>query len=233
MVKFSLALSIFLFSSILLSAQTTQQHLGWFALSNSTKINGKWGTHFDIQLRSQNKWNGAEHLLIRPGITYFISPNQTATTGYLYTEGYTKTTDGTKTNIEHRIWEQYLISHPLLSGKLSHRFRLEQRFMEKSSGKLFAQRFRYFFRDIQPLVKTNGSFTRGPFVAIQNELFLNIQNKNQLNGKVFDQNRAYVAAGARFSKKFDAELGYMNRFVKGTSNNSLNHILQFALYTRF
>ena len=98
---------------------------------------------------------------------------------------------------------------------------------------MFAQRFRYFFRLIQPLNKTEAAFTKGAFVALQNEVFLNFHNKDKLNNSVFDQNRLYLAAGYRFSKKVDIEAGYMNQAVKTLNNHTNNNIVQLALYTRF
>ena len=64
-------------------------------------------------------------------------------------------------------------------------------------------------------------------------MFLNLQNKNKLNDKVFDQNRAYVAIGYRVNRRFDLEAGYLNQYVDGLSSNTVNHAGQLALYTRF
>lgn len=225
---------IFVFISAGSFAQTNHEQTGWFFFLNSTKFNSKWGMHFDMQVRSQDNWNGVRNVLIRPGITYYIRPNQNATVGYLYTPTYRKV-DGTSSSVtEHRVWEQYIISHKVFTGTLSHRLRLEQRFIEKFTGdKVFAQRFRYFFRDVQPLTQSKAAFTKGAFAAIQNELFFNVQNKQNTNNSFFDQNRSYIAAGYRFSKKLDAELGYMNIFVKGASANTINNVVQLAVYTRF
>ncbi|MNR03834.1 hypothetical protein D3C85_1197500 [compost metagenome] len=71
------------------------------------------------------------------------------------------------------------------------------------------------------------------FAALQNELLFNIQNKEQLNGSLFDQNRAYLAVGYRVSKSFDIEAGYLNQRIKGANNNTVNNVAQLALYTRF
>lgn len=215
-------------------AQTRYEQTGWAAWFNNTKLNDKWGLYFDVQARTHDNWDGIKSVLVRPGVNYFIKPNQTATIGYLYTPTFPapEITDG-KTLTEHRIWEQYTISHKVFTGSLSHRFRLEQRFIERPAEDLFSQRFRYFFRDVQPLVKVNDGFKKGPFIALQNELFFNIQNKQKLNGSVFDQNRAYVALGYRASTKLDIEAGYLNQFIKGASNNTINSAVQLALYTRF
>jgi len=50
---------------------------------------------------------------------------------------------------------------------------------------------------------------------------------------LFDQNRAYLAVGYRFSKAFDVEAGYLNQTINSASNNIMNNVAQLALYTRF
>lgn len=223
-----------------LFAQTLSQNTGWFMFVNSTKFNDKWGMHFDLQLRSEDNWDGLRNLLVRPGVTYFINKNANATVGYLFTQTYLPNdilvgaAPQKSTLTEHRVWQQYIYNHqPWKGAALSHRFRLEQRFIERQSDDLFSQRLRYFFRLIQPLQKQESAFTKGAFVALQNELFFNVQNKDELNGSAFDQNRAYLAAGYRFSKKVDIEAGYLNQALNGRTNNTINNVVQLALYTRF
>ena len=230
-----------------LFAQTLNQNTGWFMFVNSTKFNDKWGMHFDLQVRSEDDWQRVKNVLIRPGITYYINKNSNATLGYLYTTNRTLAWPYPQEAImpavwgpilttlkEHRIWQQYIYNQqPWKGAALSHRFRLEQRFIERQNDDLFSQRFRYFFRLIQPLQKQESSFAKGAFIALQNELFFNIQHKDELNGSAFDQNRAYLAAGYRFSKKVDIEAGYLNQAINGKTNNTINNVLQLAVYTRF
>ena len=223
-----------------LFAQTVNQNSGWFLFLNSTKFNDKWGMHFDLQLRSEDNWDGLRNLLVRPGVTYYINKNSNATVGYLFTQTYLPNdilvgaAPMKNTLTEHRIWQQYIYNHqPWKNATLSHRFRLEQRFIERQTDDLFSQRLRYFFRLVQPLQKQEAGFTKGMFVALQNELFFNIQNNDDLNGSAFDQNRAYLAAGYRFSKKMDIEAGYLNQTINGRTSNTVNNIVQLAVYTRF
>ncbi|WP_316817816.1 DUF2490 domain-containing protein [Pedobacter nyackensis] len=201
---------------------------------NSTKINDKWGMHLDVQLRTADDWDGIRNFLFRPGVTHYINKNSNATVGYLLTNTYLKN-DGAANNTltEHRIWEQYIYTHRIKPVYAQHRFRLEQRFMETAGGDVFSQRFRYFFRATLPVLGPKEAFVQGPFVALQNELFFNVQNKAKLNGKLFDQNRAYAAAGYRFTKSFDVEAGYLNQFINGRSTNTINNAIQLAFYTRF
>jgi len=216
-------------------AQQITQNSGWLFLMNSTKFNDKWGMHFDVQLRSQDQWNGLRHVLVRPGLTYYINASSDLTLGYLYTPTFLKQAGQPDLSLtEHRIWQQYIYKHKLGPVNLSHRLRLEQRFIERNAADdLFAQRARYFIRGIMPLKKAGSSFESGAFLALQNELFLNVQSKAELNGAVFDQNRAYAAIGYRVNKKMDFEIGYMNQSINGAVSNTSNNIVQLAVYTRF
>ena len=211
-----------------LPAQTKQENSGWLFLLNSTKFSEKWGLHLDVQVRSTDNWGAVKNVLFRPGITYFIDKQQNVTAGYLLASSDL----GTTTLIEQRIWEQYILTHKISSVFTTHRFRLEQRFLDQPNDN-FAQRLRYFIRLIKPLQKTEQAFTKGAFLALQNEVFLNIQNKERINNNLFDQNRLYLAGGYRFSKKMDLEAGYLNQAIKGKTRNTVNNIVQLALYTRF
>ena len=211
-----------------LTAQTKQENSGWLFLLNSTKFSEKWGMHLDVQVRSTDNWGAVKNVLFRPGITYFIDKQQNVTAGYLLAS----TDLGATTLIEQRIWEQYILTHKINSVFTTHRFRLEQRFLDQPNDN-FAQRLRYFIRLIKPLQKTEQAFTKGAFLALQNEVFLNIQNKERINNNLFDQNRLYLAGGYRFSKKMDLEAGYLNQAIKGKTRNTVNNIVQLALYTRF
>ncbi len=233
-----LAFSLVFYTSA--RAQNVTQNSGWFMFLNSTKFNDKWGLHLDVQVRTHDSWDGVRNVLIRPGVTYYINQKSNATLGYLYTP--TLLNNGKilgglalkNTLTEHRIWQQYIYNHkPWANANLTHRFRLEQRFIERQNDELFLQRLRYFVRLVQPLQQQEGSFNKGVFAALQNELFFNLQNKHELNGSTFDQNRAYLAVGYRFAKALDIEVGYLNQAIKGASSNTTNNAVQLALYTRF
>ncbi len=226
MKRIALVIIILISSIYQLSAQTKHENTGWFFLLNSTKFNEKWGMHLDVQVRSNDNWEAVKNVLFRPGITYFIDKKQNVTAGYLLAS----TDNGVTTTYEQRIWEQYILTHKIASVFTTHRFRLEQRFLANGD---FSQRMRYFVRLIKPLKKSEPMFTKGAFLALQNETFFNIQNKELINNSLFDQNRLYLAAGYRFSKKVDIEAGYLNQAIKGKIQNTVNNVAQLAIYTRF
>jgi len=188
----------------------------------------------DIQFRAGKDWSDNSLLLIRPGLNYYVNAAQTASAGYATTLVTNTLSAGSNRLSEHRIWEQYIITDRVLSIPVQHRFRLEQRFLKRPNDVIFAQRARYFIRGIVPLNQpTRAQFDRGAFMSLQNELFFNIHNRSALNGKIFDQNRAYASIGYRFSEKYDIEAGYMNQFLarSGVPNNMV-HVIQIAAYSR-
>jgi hypothetical protein len=143
---------------------------------------------------------------------------------------------------EHRLWQQYIVNQKFNRSTLQHRFRFEERFIPKvalqqgeiaSSGTKFSTRLRYFVRAIVPITG-KGPFTKGTFIALQNELFVNTSHLSHVNGMIYDQNRLYGAIGYRTASTFDIELGYMwqnvNRASPAADIN--NHIVQLATYLR-
>jgi hypothetical protein len=217
-----------------LPAQTAHENTGWFAWFNTFKMSAHWRLHFDGQVRSGDDWGYVRTILLRPGIAYAFNANNVTTLGYAYNITSTRSASGSKTTTrENRIWEQYANTTTIGRVTLVNRFRLEQRFIAKTTENVFAQRLRYFARSIIPFAKPKGSFKKGFFGAIQNEIFLNVQNKGNINNNLFDQNRVYLAMGYRFSSKIDVDAGYMNQYVKGMTNDVSNNIIQLAVYTRF
>ncbi|QJD97448.1 DUF2490 domain-containing protein [Mucilaginibacter robiniae] len=211
-----------------------QEFSGWGAYFHTQKFSKHWGALFDAQFRSADEIKYLKHPLIRPALSYYFNPNQLASVGYLFTGTYNHAPEGNTFRREHRSFEQFIHNHKVnTSIAVQHRFRLEQRYVDQLQEKdaFFAQRFRYFVRGVVPF-KKESTFNKGAFVGLQNEVFANVQNRDKVNGSIFDQNRAYVALGYRVSKQFDVEAGYLNQFINQVEQNTMNHILQVALYTR-
>jgi len=236
-----LAAGIFAFTSLCSAAQINQQ-IGWFGSFNTIKINSKFSVHAELQVRSTDNWEQVQSVLPRLGLNYHFAKNQILTAGYAFIP--TRNSIGGKSQLlgEHRIWQQYIINQSVKNTAISHRFRLEERFIPRPTSdgttidwnnRLYSTRLRYFIRAVVPLVKDK-PFTKGVFIGLQNEIFTNLTDQQNVNTHFFDQNRAYAALGYRFSKKFDIEAGYMNQFIKGVAKtgNRNNHIIQLATYLR-
>jgi hypothetical protein len=220
-------------------AQT--QFSGWLATFNTYKLNKKVSIHNDIQLRSSDEWTHVQTLLLRAGLNIHVNKQFTLTGGYAFIDNRRVIDVVAGHAVEHRTWEQVLFSHKIKPVTTTHRLRLEQRFIPKTfvsnneietDGHAYANRVRYFIRNMVPFQKQQ-SFTKGMFAAVQDEVFLNVGNKANVNGKTFDQNRFYAAVGYRLNPKFDLEAGYLNQYVKGRGQAfTNNHVLQVATYIR-
>lgn len=226
-----------------LHAQGQTQFSGWLATFNTFKTGKKTSIHNDIQWRSSDEFKHTQTFLFRAGLNYHVRKNMIATAGYAFIHNRRTVSGVSGYAPEHRIWEQFIISHKISKAAVTHRFRLEQRFITRSvingtelknDGHVYANRFRYFIRSVIPVNTQKGSsFTKGPFAAIQNEVFVNVGNKANVNGEFFDQNRLYLAGGYRLSRSFDLEAGYMNQYINGRGSAfTNNHIVQLATYIR-
>jgi len=228
-----------------LQAQTRHTFSGWGAVFSSIKLDKKLSINFDAQIRSSDKWEQIQTILIRPGLHYKVNANQIATIGYAYVQQLRSLAGISDWEPEHRIWEQYIINQSFSinghASALQHRFRLEQRFLPKlaisdgditNEGYNFSQRLRYFTRGVFPLQACT-KFEKGMFVSLQDEIMVNITGASAVNDQFFDQNRAYVSIGYRMSAKADIEIGYMNQYVAGRNDNKTsNNILQLGVYLR-
>jgi hypothetical protein len=218
----------------------TYQLSGWLASFNTIKTGKKTSVHFDAQLRSSDELEKVQTILLRPGLNYHIASNKIATLGYALIKNRIVLRNFDELVAEHRIWEQFIYTHKIKSVGITHRFRMEQRFIKKLTQEptdfiyrddIFAQRLRYFVRAIIPMTSRK-PFTRGPFISVQNELFLNITNKSALNDHVFDQNRLMAGIGFRFVPQVDFELGFLQQKIKGKTSNTVNQVCQIASYLR-
>jgi len=212
--------------------QTTSQFAGWLAIYHKQKIAGNWGFMFDTQYRTDKQFNNTSTYFFRPGITYDISKNQTAGAGYMLFASYEDGDNGRIFYAENRIWEQYQINAKLGKASLSNRLRYEQRFINMENGGS-SQRLRYNIRSQIPLVKVDSSFKKGIYMALQDEIFVNVQHKERASNSFLDQNRSYISFGYRFSKKIDTELGYQFIYSKDRTGNLRNNVFQLAVYTDF
>ena len=232
----------FLFLAIVFCSviQAQSQFSGWLASFNTFKLNNKFSLHFDAQLRSTDDLKNVQTILLRPGLNFHASKSWVLTTGYAYVRNRRSVGSVSGLLPEHRIWQQALFNHKLKNVAVAHRFRFEERFISKAritddeleaNGSDRAFRFRYFIRGVVPF-SSQPAFSKGPFFALQNEVFLNTGDRSAVNGKAFDQNRLYAAFGYRLAGKIDLEAGYMNQYTSTRTAFTNNHIAQIAVYKR-
>jgi hypothetical protein len=228
--KHLLIIAFFLLFVSSSKAQSTETG-GWLFLSHTQKLSSKFDLLADVQLRTADQFKYWKNLLSRTALNYNLSKKHSVALGYAYLGEWEKSDDGKIYSREHRSYQQYQFSFQHKRKEISFRGRFEQRFV-KEDEVMFSQRAR-IFASVQAPIAANADFTRGLYFKVQDELFLNVQHKDRVNGSIFDQNRPYAALGFRASEKLDFEVGYM-RLLKRESDGDINsHIMQVMLSTSF
>lgn len=219
--------ALFLFTPAL-HAQVDQGQTGaWYMyMWNHENADTGFGLQGDIQERLWDVDEDLEQLLIRGGLTW--RPEGSAVK---YTMGYAHITSGAfgpggdKVR-ENRLYQEALAGQTLGDRwYLTHRFRLEQRWVDNQD---FRTRLRYFLGLNVPL--NQDTLGRGAiYLAFYNELFLNLENDigNGRRVDTFDRNRAYAALGYSLQDNVRLQFGYMwqenDNYGKGQLQFNLIH----------
>jgi hypothetical protein len=134
---------------------------------------------------------------------------------------------------EYRSWVQATVEHRLAKLTLAHRYRLEERWIERPSTTggesdiAFGLRLRYQARATIPLA--SASHPHAPYVAASDEIFLVAGPHAPYN--LVDQNRAYVGVGVRWSPALRSEIGYLNQAILRANGTQVenNHTVQLSV----
>lgn len=205
---------------------------GWYMYFGDHKFSGKWGIHAEAQFRRHHILKDPQQLLIRTGLNYDLTPAAMFTLGY----GFIQTHPygdypAAGTFPEQRLYQQLQVKGTLARLGLSHRYRLEQRWVKQPEAEdyTFLNRARYMLKATLPLAGATLE-AREPFLAVYEEVFVGFGENTKQN--IFDQNRAYVAVGYRISNTASFELGYLNQIVQKANGIvfEYNHTLQVSFF---
>ena len=223
-------LFIFLvFITPVLAQQTP--HTGWLFLSHTQKVSSKVDVLADVQWRTGDQFMTLNTRLWRTAVNYNFSKKQAIALGYANKNDWDKEDTGEKHTREHRVYEQYTYNFEAERMEFNLRGRLEQRFVKEEKYE-FSQRLRALISVQIPLL-ANADFSKGLYAKIQDEIFLNVQHKENVNSSLLDQNRPYVAIGYRYNKHIDMETGYM-RWMQREEDGGLNsNVFQLMITTSF
>ena len=229
-------LAIFLLTVVFFSTkisaqvrQATYNNIGWFGYFGDHKISKKWGLHTEYQWRRAEFVSAKQQSLARIGINYQIHPKIMLTVGYglIHTYSYgelpiSRLNDQGEAQVflEHRIYEDLLLNNDLEGAEISHRFRLEQRYVGlyydgnnnvlKNQWKNF-NRLRYRVRVAIPF-KGKTIDAKEQYFVIHNEIFVGFGKDVGYN--VFDQNRLNIGIGYKINKHAKIEAGYFSQILQ-------------------
>jgi hypothetical protein len=161
----------------------------WQAAFLTGPMHGRLRWYVDGHLRfgdgSRNPWTQ----ILRPALQLDLSSKVALYFGMAWVWGHTRA----GVRLERRPWQQLFVHHDLGAFRLSHRLRVEERFLPDGG---FAWRFRYFLRVAAPL---RGRLWLG---TIQ-EVFLRPERAT------FDQHRAFFGPSITWGTKGSRlDIGY-------------------------
>lgn len=199
-----------------------QSELGsWYMYFGKNKLSEKWSIHSEVQGRFYKPVSSFNQLLVRVGMNYNITKDAMVTAGYAYipTESYEKGT-ALQSSLEHRIWQQFILNDKVGRFYFEHRYRVEQRWVEKDNGEsYYKNRLRYRIMVSMPInspeLKENTWY-----LGVYNELFMHTE------ADPYDQNRLYFALGYKVNSLWNFQAGYLRHNIKNLDYNRL----QFALF---
>ncbi|GAA4897968.1 hypothetical protein GCM10023311_23430 [Flaviramulus aquimarinus] len=216
--KLHIILLLFLFSLNSTFAQSPiEKEVGsWFTFSGNHKISDKVSFSSLIQAWDYELTNNFNFILYNLWLNYSVSPKITTSLAY----GYADIDSGFETNgphtYENRLSEQMGFKHKFFKLPIDHRFRVEQRFLNKPGSNIVHNRLRY-------RLGTKITLNKTLFFRIHNEYLTTIQTKKV---DAFSENRFYTALGINVSKSVNVQVGYLNRAIKGLDL----HRLQLGLF---
>lgn len=204
----------------------------WLGYYNSIILNSKWSVNSDIQFRTKNELKDYSQALIRSDLSYKLKDRISISAGIAHFRFFL-TKD--KTRGEWRPWQELKLNDKFGNCKLTHRFRIEQRFNENvknaeaTNEYQFNFRFRYRLDLRYPLLKEN---ERGNnmYVLVGNEIMINAGNNISYN--YFDQDRLYVGINYEINKKIALQLQYMHVWQQASNGLTLNsnEVIRFNIY---
>lgn len=199
-----------------------QNSLGWFTYKGDHKVAAKWAVHTEVQALRVHFGADPQQLLLRLGGIYMLQKDVKLGGGYTnsttYTYGQHPAAELGEPTPEHRIYEDVTLGAGYGRLHLSHRLRLEQRWLglldparpTRVASWQYQNRARYQLAGEVPL--------QGPtlddhewYFTFFDELFIGFGPNVDQN--VYNQNRASGGLGYQFTKAFQLELNYLNQWA--------------------
>ncbi|TRX33213.1 DUF2490 domain-containing protein [Flavobacterium sp. ZT3R18] len=208
-------------------------NIGWLAFIATVKISPKIALHTEYQLRRVDALESPQQNLLRAGVNYTLRKDVNLNAGYAFaeTEPYGDYPNANAFS-EHRIYEQIVLKNPIGKVDVSHRFTLEQRFIEKflvqNGGTVtdwvFQNRMRYRLRTEIPVFK-NSTDNHSWSIILMDEIFVGFGKNVGVN--VFDQNRFAALVGYKVNKNVKIEAGYLSQILQQAKMVNNKSVFQY------
>lgn len=187
----------------------------WLQYYNQTKLNAHWTWLTDGGYRWQDGFGESSQYIIRSGMGYLFASNFRLTIGLAHSGGFS---EGRVSKAEFRPYQELVIKNQLGRFTLSHRYRVEERFVntvrdgELQTPNSFNFRFRYALSLNIPLYRWPDK--RALNLGLGDEIFINAGESIVYN--VLDQNRFIISPNLQLSSGLNIALTWNSQFA-GTS----------------
>ena len=190
-------------------AQNAEDELGnWLIYNGTIRFSPDWSVFTEGQLRLWEITSNVNEAFLRAALHYdFPNSHAYVGLGYLHTASwpYEDSEQSGKESFENRIYQQFTISQHWSRSRFEHRYRIEQRWITRTSNDevRFSNRFRYRLQVTTPLNRETmeaGAW----FLNFYNEFFITFDDP-----RVFDQNRLYGAGGYQFAPLVNLQIGML------------------------
>lgn len=190
----------------------------WWSNINKYHLSNKIYLSSELHIRRTDGINKWQQFLIRPAFNNKINEQVVATAGYTYILSYPYGDQAIPTRTpEHNVWEQVTLKNDIDNVNLSHRFRMEHRFIGQeiadtsgtfhTEGYNYAQRFRYRFTSQFSLSKNKKFFGKW-----FDEVWINLAN--DFMPRSLNQNWLYLGVGYKFSDIGNVQIGFMDQVIR-------------------
>ena len=174
------------------------------------------GVHAEVQLRGHRLAGDFDQLVLRTGAQWAAGRAVTLTQGYAFVRSEAAGVPDDPID-EHRLYQEAVVRHPAGPLRLSHRVRLEERWV---GGEPVQTRGRYALSATVPLA---GRL----FAAGSAEAFL--RGPGRAGRPVYDRTRLFGGVGVRVGGPLTVQAGYLAQVFSGDVDHQLHLSLHQTL----
>lgn len=193
----------------------------WLSFFHNSRLSDRWSFQFEGHARRADLGAAWQQYMVRPYMNFHLNPDIIFTAGYAFYVNvpYEEKAFQHPFN-EHHAWEQVQLSHAFDRLVITHRYRLEQRFLDTyyqpdpandptwvKGNRRYLNRFRYKLNFTVPF--NHEKMEKGTFFATAaDEVFLTFGDDSRLDG--IQQNRATAMLGWQFDRVgSNIQLGFL------------------------
>ena len=199
----TLALGLAGLAHVPAEAQNPDDQLGnWLIFNSTIRFSDHWSMFTEGQLRLWEVASNVDETLVRATVHYHFTPDAMVGLGYVRADSW-PFEEGGRERVENRLYQQFALQMGWNRTRFEHRYRLEQRWLEREGRTDYSTRARYRLQVTVPLNRRAmepGAY----FLNFYDEIFLNLGET-----RAFDQNRLYGAGGYQFSDASNLQLGLL------------------------